>query len=793
MLREYIKRKTAIGIAAIVLSLGAAAFVYGIYIPTNRDTRMPPKVFEYVSAEDDAYTFLTTVGVFDYYFREDRDIILVKDNRNGYTWKTGLDVPFNNDIDRAVLAAQTSEAKIAAAFPKEERLNATYIGLANSLLTVELYDDAFNFQLISSASQRGAESRLARVEPNHFRLDTEFADVDLRIKLHVYFSDTGISYRVLDEEIEGEGAARMASIIITPFLGASGGVQQIFDPLELRYEQRVSKPLIPGYVFVPDGSGALIRFADNTVSLQKYVGNVYGVNPAETMYYYNNNVDTVAKKEPLMPVFGIAHGDNQAAFAAWAEDGAEHLEINVSPEENMTYYTFAYPRFVYNQQIHQVYNRKGEGYFRLYPERMHFNISMDYYFLAGDGSGGDFPADYVGMALAYREHLIENGDFIEKKVKADNVMPIRIDFVMSDIKKSVIGMANVVTTTAEQAGEILRDMLDNGIASINSGLLGFQDGGITAGKPWTLNFTRAIGAEGDFRRLFADMNVAGVDVSFAQNYSLINKLQMILSRNQAYHINHWGVRAFISEESFVPVTEVSYARPVKSAEWLKEQTARAAKLGAPSATISGISGLLISHYGDDETSMETAVSLYEKTLADIDMAINAETPNRYLWKSIDRFLQTPVLNTQYILETDTVPFLQMVLNGGMELYAPYSNFSFYTQDDILRMIDYNVYPSFVVTSEPAYLLSNTNSLTYYSTEYAVYRDIIKAVYEQVSAVLSRVKGKNWIDRRALQNGVILNTYEDGTEVVINYTSDPVAYRNASVPAESARIISGGTL
>ena len=51
----------------------------------------------------------------------------------------------------------------------------------------------------------------------------------------------------------------------------------------------------------------------------------------------------------------------------------------------------------------------------------------------------------------------------------------------------------------------------------------------------------------------------------------------------------------------------------------------------------------------------------------------------------------------------------MVLNGTMEVYAPYANFSFYAQTDMLRMIDYNISPSFVLTQKPSYLLGSTTS------------------------------------------------------------------------------------
>jgi hypothetical protein len=744
---------------------------------------MPPRQAVFKVVKTDGYELLGQFGNLTYYYRSDRDIILIEDTANGYTWKTGLDAPFGQDLNRALDEAKTIEEKIKIAEPREVRLNATYVGFANSLLTVEFYDDASNVNMIASAARQGARSELAKIANDHFRLDVRFVNMDLTVRLHIYLSDRGLSYRIFDNEIEGKGAGNMASIIITPFLGAAGGVRQYFDPATSEYGAEISNPMTPGYAFVPDGSGALIRYNDNTVSINRYVGQVYGNNPAETMFYYDNTVYAVRKKEPLMPVFGVAIGNNQQGFVAWADDGGEHMEIVMSPKENMTNYNFIFPRFIFTRQIHQVYNRKGEGYFRLYPERLHYDISMDYRFLTGE------EADYVGMALAYRKHLIENKTIIPGKVQADDKMPLRADFIMSDVKKSVIGYGNVVTTTAKEAGDIVKDMLDNGIKAINGGLLGFQDGGITTGKPWTLDFTGSIGTLKDFSQLFEETTAMGVDLSFAQDYSVINRLQMNLPRNQAYHINRWGIRAYDNMDSFLPVQEISFARPQRSADWFIQQAKKAAVLGAPSVTADGITNRLISHWGRrDPISASEVIDLYEKTFAESPLPVNMKTPNQYLWKYASRFLETPVFPTQYILETDTVPFLQLVLHGTMEMYAPYANFSFYTQRDILRMIDYNVYPSFVLTQEPAHLLSSTNSLHYFSTEYGVYRDIIKNVYSEVSAVLSMVKGREWLNRTVLEEGIILNEYSEGIIILINYTDNVYQYSDVSVGALTALVI-----
>ena len=177
-----------------------------------------------------------------------------------------------------------------------------------------------------------------------------------------------------------------------------------------------------------------------------------------------------------------------------------------------------------------------------------------------------------------------------------------------------------------------------------------------------------------------------------------------------------------------------------------------------------------------------------------DTKINLVSPNKYLWKYTDRYLQSAVGTSQYVYETDTVPFLQMVLHGTMELYAPYANFSFYSTTDQLRMIDYNINPSFVLTEEPSYLLSATKSSDYYSTEFEQYEQLVKDIYATVNEPLSQVTGYSWTGRKVVDNGIIANTYEkDGNikTIIINYTEDDVTVDGNTVAKLSAAVVEGG--
>ena len=773
-------------LAIIGLILSVSTIMASLYIPTPQDTSLPPESITYDDLQPDEFELLYETNNLAYYYREDRDIIAIKDKRNGYLWKTGLDIEFNRYLEEACNLVPDEEK--VNCDPLEDRLNTTYTGIANSLLTIEYYDVSSSIRRLSSASDSGVTSKLATVndDPSHRRLDIDFTNLNIQIKLHIHFDDEGIRYDIRPDEVGGGGIDSLAAIMLTPFLGASGGAKAYWDPEQQSYRRIVPNPPLDGYVLVPDGPGALIRFVDRNTNLTSYVGNVYGEDLTEADYYYGWESSFLPVKAPLMPVFGIAHGNRQAAFVAYAVQGGEYMNIIVSPEENLTNYTFAYPRFEINKLFHQVYNKQGDGYFTLMENRNEFDISMRYDFLANDGSEDGLPADYVGMALKYRQHLLDN-DQLPSTINHEEI-PIRLDFVMSDIKRSVFGFEDVIVTSANQVGSILEDVKTLGINNVSSGLLGWQKGGITNGHPGRVSLKGAIDSRNDYRSLIQIAKDLGFDLSPVQDYVTINRDQVNYFNTAAKHMNGWYLEYRLRD--VMPVSNFGYARPSVSAKWLLEQSGRLTSLGFDSLTVEGMMSILISETSNNNSEVHKTIDRFQSTFDKMDgsMQIAATTPNDYLWKYVNRFLQAPVYSSQFLIQTDTVPFLQMVINNSMDMFAPYSNFSFYTQSDVLRMIDYNLSPSFVLTHEPSYQLSLTNSARFYSTEYKEYKDLIQAIYGQVNSVLSEVVNARWIDRQVIENGVIKNVYDNGKMVMINYTNQDIIFNGTVIAPLSAIVM-----
>ncbi len=110
---------------------------------------------------------------------------------------------------------------------------------------------------------------------------------------------------------------------------------------------------------------------------------------------------------------------------------------------------------------------------------------------------------------------------------------------------------------------------------------------------------------------------------------------------------------------------------------------------------------------------------------------------------------------------------------------------------ILKMIVYNVYPSFVLSQSPSYLLQDTHLANFYSIEFDLYKGMVADVYEQMGQTLDLVAGYEWENRRVLEAGVIENTYTNGGEthfIIINYTQNNYNYNGTQVPAQSAKFV-----
>jgi hypothetical protein len=159
-----------------------------------------------------------------------------------------------------------------------------------------------------------------------------------------------------------------------------------------------------------------------------------------------------------------------------------------------------------------------------------------------------------------------------------------------------------------------------------------------------------------------------------------------------------------------------------------------------------------------------------------------DAENLYMLKYASKIIDIPVSGSQYIYETDSVPFLQMVLRGSVDYYAPYSNLGFYSEASVLKMIEYGAYPSFMVMGADNFTISDTPLENHFSLNYGDWKERIEGVYKEVNEALSKVQGATITDHEVVAEGVYATTYENGTTIYVNYNSeDYVTEKGVTVP------------
>lgn len=808
MLKDKLK---LISIITLILLISSAIAVSATYIPNNRDTLKDPEpmVFEAFDFTDD-YNELYSKENLTFYYRKSTDCFLIEDLRNGYVWTSGINQLTDKEMIKAYEDAlyeelfsydnltEEEEAKITKEIGEKyllpvSTMTDTYVYRANSTLTIEYFDEV-NARKIVSTNNPKVKVKFSKetTDKSIYKFSYDFSKViDLYVDVIISFSEKGFNVQILDESIVGEAEKDLVAIELFPFLGAKGGefIAYDFDDPMWEYENEdllFKEDLIDGYSVLPDGSGSLVRFRQNTQDFNSIDLAVYGENLGVNERQYSNANNYRRNAVASLPMFGMVHGYNQNAFLAYADSGDRYMHIlSVPYGQNNVFYNWTYAKFFYNLLYFQVYNDKGNGNFKRLEERNHFNISMNYEFLHGDGKDDNLSADYIGIASAYKEVI---KDSLTQSKTEFNDIPIRIDFIMSDVEPAIVGYNNVVMTSAKDVKNILNELYDSGIYNINSGLYGYDKGGITLHKLDKLKFDASIGTANDYEKLIEEFRNKGIDISFVDNYFYINNEMYNLSGKA---VKHYNGQYCLYYNDIAGNENIQISNLLRSELAVKYSNKKLNKImnkvNLDSYTINGVSNNFVSHHRNGlDICIEDYISIYKNSSSKVK--INAEKPNSYLWPYISRYLGAQAFNSQYTIETDSIPLISFILHDYMEIYAEYSNFSFYDTESVLRMIDYNLLPSFMLTKESSHLLINTNSNNYFSTEYEIYKEKIDEVYNGVNDVLKHVYNASWLDRSVLDTGVIKNDYSNGKSVIINYTDMPYTHNGVVVNPMSCEVV-----
>ncbi len=672
------------------------------------------------------------------YIREDDVSMRVVNKKNGYVW-----------------GALTEE--------QSSKLNDTWKSFANSIVGIEYVNTGSNYQRVGAGD---ASSKCTfEYSNNKVKLNINFNVCGVSLTAFVELKDDHIQFSVDEKSIkETSSEFYLANLYFVPFLGATHGDE------------------VPGYSFVPDGSGALINFEKPSSYLKPFSNRVYGLDYAIDNLLIANGLESTrpndfAKDEYTvsMPVFGMVHGSEQNAVFARIENGAEYAIIHSSPAgcDNLDF-NWTSANFIYHQSYQQKTTKSGAGIQVVQKQRNKVNPKISYYFL------NDADADYVGMAKLYKKLLSED-DMLPKKL--GDTSTLAIDFIIEDLEKGFFANKVKEISSVEYIEDAMETLGEKGIDDIHLTLLGWQKKGLhgySASKTFSkTNF-------GSFSELdeLKDILSKG-DVSLYVDYLRAREPQLKESKDAAISLSQLPVFTKRDDElAFLGTTY--YLKSPDSLTRLKEQSDILKENGMGNPVIDGGQFLYGEYLQDNFAPRSNVRDFAEKIFGAISKKdkLTVFKPNDYLFAYTKEYRDIPMNSSQYIFEDDTVPFLQIALSGKVAMFAPYANDSFYSKSNVLKCIEYNCYPSFLLTEETNYDISETALTDYSSTQFEDWDETIVEIYNEINGILSNVKGQEVVNHSAVDNGVMVISYESG-DILVNYRSTDYTYQGVTVPALSA--------
>ncbi|MBE5961740.1 MAG: hypothetical protein E7256_10235 [Lachnospiraceae bacterium] len=643
--------------------------------------------------------------------------------------------------------------------------NESWSAFMQSGIMVEVQENVNSQQKKLDLVKSGAKLTVNKIKDGFYAV-IEYESYEIKLEVEVLLLEDGSFTVSIPQEkiVEANEKYRIGNIYIYPFLGHT------------RLGER------EGYMFIPDGNGALIYLDDKEGRFsagysQKVYGNDVGVEESYVLSLFWDEYMTVNDAEKILaPVYGMVHTDSKMGYLAIIESGAECATIEAYPNGAYTPYNWITSKFRLCTLYVQPTSNSGGSVTKV-TDRVPYDIKVKFAFVKEE------KANYAGLATRYREYLIENDKL--KKCEAD--YRIRLDFLGSERENWLLFKKAVSMTTASQIEEIYQELKDEGVTDILSIYKGWQSGGMEDLPIKKYNVDGCLGSEAKVKDLMDQ----------AQNDGILFYLYDDLLRanpstgNTTFNTIKKLDRRLYSESTYKDVYETMvFETPAKSAALASELKESLKKNGISSLAAAGISNTLFTYTysGEEYTRLDTA-SVYEEILKQLNDGLDLvlEEPLSLYWQYTDAFLDMPVGNSDYIFTDQSVPFLSMVLKGSMPMYADYTNFEANKQEFFLQLIETGIYPSFYLTYEDPAALLYTNSSDIYTSKYSNYKEEIITYYNQLKQINEQTKDAYIIGHEVMGNGVTKVTYTNGVIIYINYSKNAVTADGYTIEGMSYEI------
>ncbi|MGF7142970.1 hypothetical protein HNQ56_001392 [Anaerotaenia torta] len=549
-----------------------------------------------------------------------------------------------------------------------------------------------------------------------------------------------------------------------------------------------------GYMFVPDGSGALISFDSGMKNTPQYQQTVYG---RDLAYRLESELEADYDLMIKMPVFGMKI--NSSAFLAIIEEGdaLATLYANVSGKtDSYNYVNSSFRYLPYGQVSFSGIMSENDKLYMYADQPYQGNISLCYCFL----SGAD--ADYSGMASAYRDYLVDRKSLLEDG--ASDQVPFYLETVGAvNLSKKFFGVGYHKTealTTYGQAAELVNMLRNDGISNIILNYSGWYNGGLKGTSAIHLSEVNALGTREDLNKLLELLNTYGLRYYFDVDLQYVYQDKWF----DGYNASKWSPKYIDKSTVFVQNFDISNGRMIgkeanliridKMDNMINEFMKSAAKLPYRSLNIGTLANTVYSDFTQNmqynrQNSLEVNRDSLQ-SLMDNGYKLMGENAAVYSLFALEDIVKVPMYSNNYSIITKEVPFYEMVIHGCIDYAGEIMNQSSDYKTTFLKSIETGagLYSQWIY--EPNSILKETDFDYLYSVNYKSWYDETIKMYQRMNEDMASLMKLKITDHEEVMNGVKRTTYENGISTIVNYNISEVVMDGITIPARDYAVIGG---
>lgn len=625
---------------------------------------------------------------------------------------------------------------------------------ASNLLTVSYSDE--NDSLL--------EADVTAASTDDFSVSAEYGDK--AVTLAIAMPNTGISFNAVlsladdglqvnipyDSVKDGE-KHKLVSIRLLPLLGAAAPGEE-------------------GYIFYPDGSGALMNIADYRKSQSAFYNYpIYCTDDADFDVFDSNAAQDI--KPMMLPVFGIKH--TSGGILAEISSGAENAGLHISSDAlYQTYFELFYR--TNNTVLYEFASKASGEVNKIGLKRMEGDRTVAYHILE------DKKNTYSDMAVLYRNLLTGRGE-LAKQEETDGV-PLSVELFMGIAKSGIVGDTIQALTTYDDATKIVSDLYKKGVKDLDVLLKGWCEGGYDT-LPTAAAAESKLGGQSELKKLIEMVERGNGDIYLLAD--LINADSDTGTFNAEKNALRNGLDSVITDDESVRY----WLNPDIFMDSALDKLLKKQKSG--SVCIAGAGSWLLSDVGtSNETTRAEMVTAIQNGLkkASKTGSVAVTGGNSYVWRYADRMFELPDNDSQYYQTDRTVPFYQMVVHGYKSYSSLAANLSYDYNYQKLRFVETGSIPHFVITENSPNLLQGTSFDDIFSSEYSDWQETVIDMWSEMNERLSDVWNLTIDSHEYLSDELVRIVYSDSSAVYINYSDSQVETNGVTVPAMDYVLVKG---